>query len=117
MVEEESKEENRTVEEDEKDGRKDVGSKGKEIMNKGEQDGENMDEMRGVKGENRGQIILGLRFSRDRLHFLFRGHRGVIEQWVFRGLRLADNRWHTVVLAISGHHVRLTVDCSSPLEM
>uniref|UniRef100_A0A3Q3G0R4 Thrombospondin-type laminin G domain and EAR repeats a n=1 Tax=Labrus bergylta TaxID=56723 RepID=A0A3Q3G0R4_9LABR len=64
-----------------------------------------------------GRIILGLRLSRKRLHFLYRGHGGVTEHWVFGGARLADNQWHTLVLAVSRQHVRLTVDCNSPLEM
>ncbi|XP_062296675.1 thrombospondin-type laminin G domain and EAR repeat-containing protein [Scomber scombrus] len=79
---------------------------------------------RGVSGErekkqgknNEGRMILGLRLSRKRLHFVFKGHGGVIENWVFRGT-LADNQWHTLVLAVGGQHVRLTVDCSSPQEI
>lgn len=67
--------------------------------------------------EERGRVILGLRFSRKRLHFLFRGHGGVVEHWAFRGSRLADNQWHTLVLVVSSHHVRLTVDCRPPQEM
>ncbi|XP_069007924.1 thrombospondin-type laminin G domain and EAR repeat-containing protein-like isoform X2 [Embiotoca jacksoni] len=67
--------------------------------------------------EERAQILLGLKFSRKRLHFLFKGHGEVTEQWVFRGTRLADNQWHTLVLNIGTHHVRLTVDCNSPLEI
>ncbi|XP_060919431.1 thrombospondin-type laminin G domain and EAR repeat-containing protein-like isoform X1 [Labrus mixtus] len=65
----------------------------------------------------RGRIILGLRLSRKRLHFLYRGHGGVTEHWVFGGARLADNQWHTLVLAVGRQHVRLTVDCNSPLEI
>ncbi|XP_034531246.1 thrombospondin-type laminin G domain and EAR repeat-containing protein-like isoform X2 [Notolabrus celidotus] len=67
--------------------------------------------------EERGQIILGLRFSRKRLHFVYKGHGGVTEHSVFGGARLADNQWHTMVLAVSSQHVRLTVDCNSPLEI
>lgn len=67
--------------------------------------------------EERGRIILGLRFSRKSLHFLFKGHRGRVEHWVFRGTKLADNKWHTVVLNIAGEYARLTVDCDVPLEM
>ncbi|XP_053191834.1 thrombospondin-type laminin G domain and EAR repeat-containing protein-like [Scomber japonicus] len=66
--------------------------------------------------EGGGRIILGLRLSRKRLHFVFKGHGGVIENWVFRGT-LADNQWHTLVLAVGGQHVRLTVDCNSPQEI
>uniref|UniRef100_A0A3P8PIZ1 Thrombospondin-like N-terminal domain-containing protein n=1 Tax=Astatotilapia calliptera TaxID=8154 RepID=A0A3P8PIZ1_ASTCA len=64
-----------------------------------------------------GRLILGLKFSGKRLHFLYKGHRGVVEHWVFRGTQLADSQWHTLVLAIGSHHVKLTVDCSSPVEI
>uniref|UniRef100_A0A3Q3LAA9 Thrombospondin type laminin G domain and EAR repeats n=1 Tax=Mastacembelus armatus TaxID=205130 RepID=A0A3Q3LAA9_9TELE len=70
-----------------------------------------------MDNEERGRIILGLRISKKRLHFLFKGHRGAVEHWVFRNTRLADNQWHTVVLTISSQHARLTVDCAPPLEM
>ncbi|XP_056152352.1 thrombospondin-type laminin G domain and EAR repeat-containing protein [Lampris incognitus] len=40
-----------------------------------------------------------------------------MERRVFRGMRLADNQWHTLVLVIRDHHVRLTVDCRPPLEV
>uniref|UniRef100_A0A3Q4I623 Thrombospondin-type laminin G domain and EAR repeats a n=1 Tax=Neolamprologus brichardi TaxID=32507 RepID=A0A3Q4I623_NEOBR len=61
-------------------------------------------------------LKLGLKFSGKRLHFLYKGHRGVVEHWEFRGTQLADSQWHTLVLAIGSHHVKLTVDCSSPVE-
>uniref|UniRef100_A0A3Q3W5M0 Thrombospondin-like N-terminal domain-containing protein n=1 Tax=Mola mola TaxID=94237 RepID=A0A3Q3W5M0_MOLML len=70
-----------------------------------------------VKSAERGRLLLGLRLSRERLHFLFRSHGGVIEKWRFQGTRLADNQWHTLVLAIDSHRVSLTVDCRSPLEI
>ncbi|XP_054652149.1 thrombospondin-type laminin G domain and EAR repeat-containing protein-like isoform X2 [Dunckerocampus dactyliophorus] len=69
-----------------------------------------------TRAEHR-HLILGLRLSRSRLHLLFKGQRGVIQQSVFRGTRLTDNRWHTLVVSVGGGHVRLTVDCSSPWEM
>uniref|UniRef100_A0A672Z8Y8 Thrombospondin-type laminin G domain and EAR repeats a n=1 Tax=Sphaeramia orbicularis TaxID=375764 RepID=A0A672Z8Y8_9TELE len=72
---------------------------------------------RSTAAEEHGRIILGLRFSRNRLHFLFKGHAGVVEHWVFRGTGLTDNRWHTLVLAVNSRHVRLTVDCNAPMEM
>ncbi|XP_070698911.1 thrombospondin-type laminin G domain and EAR repeat-containing protein-like [Pempheris klunzingeri] len=74
-------------------------------------------EVRVKSNEERGRIILGLRFSGKRLHFLFRGRGGVVEHWGFQGTPLADNQWHTLVLAISNDNVRLTVDCGSPLEI
>ncbi|XP_040916634.1 thrombospondin-type laminin G domain and EAR repeat-containing protein-like [Toxotes jaculatrix] len=67
--------------------------------------------------EERGRITLGMRISRKCLHFLFKVHGGVVEHWVFQGTRLADNQWHTLVLTIGRQHVRLTVDCNSPLEI
>ncbi|XP_035529573.1 thrombospondin-type laminin G domain and EAR repeat-containing protein-like [Morone saxatilis] len=87
-----------------------------EMNKEGEQHGERKKERQVKSNKERGRIILGLRLSRKRLHFLFRGHGGVMEHWGFRGARLADNQWHTLVLAIGSHHVRLTVDCSPPLE-
>lgn len=74
-------------------------------------------ERRVKNNEERGRIILGLRLSRKRLHFLFQGHGGIVEHWGFRGARLADNQWHTLVLVVDSRQVRLTVDCSLPLEM
>ncbi|XP_029982945.1 thrombospondin-type laminin G domain and EAR repeat-containing protein-like [Sphaeramia orbicularis] len=74
-------------------------------------------ERRSTAAEEHGRIILGLRFSRNRLHFLFKGHAGVVEHWVFRGTGLTDNRWHTLVLAVNSRHVRLTVDCNAPMEI
>lgn len=74
------------------------------------------EEKHSKNNEERGRIILGLRFSRKYLHFLFKGHGGVVEHWVFRGTQLADNQWHTLVLTV-GSGVRLTVDCNSPVEM
>lgn len=82
-----------------------------------EQGGEEKKGSHVKSNEERGRIILGLRFSRKCLHFLFKGHGGVLEHWVFRGTRLADNQWHTLVLTVGSQHVRLTVDCNSPLEM
>uniref|UniRef100_A0A672HUZ5 Thrombospondin-type laminin G domain and EAR repeats a n=1 Tax=Salarias fasciatus TaxID=181472 RepID=A0A672HUZ5_SALFA len=49
------------------------------------------------------RILLGLKFSRKRLDLVFRGHGEVVEHWVFRGARLADNQWHTLVLVVGSH--------------
>ncbi|XP_036808101.1 thrombospondin-type laminin G domain and EAR repeat-containing protein-like [Oncorhynchus mykiss] len=77
---------------------------------KGSRDGEN--------SNSQGRLLIGLRFSRDRLYFLFRGRSGgVMAHWVFRGIELADDRWHTLVLAFSGHYATLTVDCNTHLEL
>ncbi|XP_029973422.1 thrombospondin-type laminin G domain and EAR repeat-containing protein-like [Salarias fasciatus] len=63
------------------------------------------------------RILLGLKFSRKRLDLVFRGHGEVVEHWVFRGARLADNQWHTLVLVVGSHRAALTVDCNTPLEV
>ncbi|XP_070835858.1 thrombospondin-type laminin G domain and EAR repeat-containing protein-like [Chaetodon trifascialis] len=104
--------EKRGVEEEEEEvGKGNILEKDKEMAQHGEREKE-----RRVRS-NEGRIILGLRFSRKRLHFLFRGEGGLVERWGFRGARLADNQWHTLVLVVGSHHARLTVDCSSPLEI
>ncbi|XP_028294144.1 thrombospondin-type laminin G domain and EAR repeat-containing protein isoform X2 [Gouania willdenowi] len=64
-----------------------------------------------------GRVALGLKFSRKRLKFFFKGQGEVTEHWVFRGTPLADTQWHTLVLVAGRHHVRLTVDCDPPLEI
>lgn len=82
-----------------------------------EQHGNREEERRVKSNEEPGRVILGLRFSKNHLHFLLKGHRGVVDHWVFRGTRLDDNQWHTLLLVVGSHHVRLTMDCNSPLEM
>ncbi|XP_043916218.1 thrombospondin-type laminin G domain and EAR repeat-containing protein [Protopterus annectens] len=65
-------------------------------------------------------VILGLRYSPSKFHFLFvtkEGQEIVKNRVTFRDVSLGDNHWHTVVLAVSGNHVSLTIDCSMPLEM
>ncbi|KAL4635824.1 thrombospondin-type laminin G domain and EAR repeat-containing protein-like [Arapaima gigas] len=63
-----------------------------------------------------GKLLLGLRFSQNKLHLLFLGGRG-IERVTLRAVWLADNRWHTLVLATAGCHTTLTLDCGIPLEI
>ncbi|XP_034063282.1 thrombospondin-type laminin G domain and EAR repeat-containing protein-like [Gymnodraco acuticeps] len=82
-----------------------------------EQHGNREEERRVKSNEEPGRVILGLRFSKNHLHFLLKGHRGVVDHWVFRGTRLDDNQWHTLLLVVGSHHVRLTMDCNSPLEI
>ncbi|XP_063068568.1 thrombospondin-type laminin G domain and EAR repeat-containing protein [Engraulis encrasicolus] len=62
------------------------------------------------------RLLLGLKVSRDRLHFLFQGSEAR-KKLSFRRVSLADGRWHTLVLALSGQHATLTIDCGMPLEM
>ncbi|XP_031414884.1 thrombospondin-type laminin G domain and EAR repeat-containing protein isoform X3 [Clupea harengus] len=63
-----------------------------------------------------GNLLLGLKFSKERLHLLYQGSEGR-ERLTFRRVQLANGHWHTLVLALSGHHATLTVDCGLPLEL
>ncbi|KAG1930660.1 protein kinase C-binding protein NELL2 [Pimephales promelas] len=69
-----------------------------------------------VVKEDVDQLLLGLRFSKDKVHLIYRGSMG-LERLSFKRIRLADNHWHSMVLAISGHHATLTLDCGIPLEL
>ncbi|KAG7233603.1 hypothetical protein INR49_006818 [Caranx melampygus] len=62
-------------------------------------------------------LLLGLRVSENRLHFLTMspGPSGR-SRLSFKDVSLDDNRWHTVVLAITGPYATLTIDCGLPLE-
>ncbi|KAJ3591986.1 hypothetical protein NHX12_007116 [Muraenolepis orangiensis] len=60
------------------------------------------------------RLLLGLRVSEHRVNFLV-GAGG--RRLSFRGIRLADSHWHTLVLAVSGHYATLTVDCGLPIDL
>ncbi|KAG7463719.1 hypothetical protein MATL_G00179580 [Megalops atlanticus] len=62
------------------------------------------------------RILLGLRFSQDRLHFLFMGPAGR-DRLTFKAIQLVDNHWHTLVLAVTGGYATLTMDCNVLLEL
>lgn len=62
------------------------------------------------------QLLMGLRVSQERLLFLFLGPVGW-HRLSFRSVGLADGRWHTLALAVSGPYATLTVDCGLPLEL
>ncbi|KAG7466965.1 hypothetical protein MATL_G00148250 [Megalops atlanticus] len=66
--------------------------------------------------EDTDRLLIGLRFSQEKLHFLFLGPGG-LDRITFQCVQLADNRWHTLVLAMSGHYATLTVDCGTPLDL
>ncbi|XP_069388750.1 thrombospondin-type laminin G domain and EAR repeat-containing protein isoform X2 [Paralichthys olivaceus] len=70
-----------------------------------------------VVDESSDLLLLGLCVSENRLHFVTTssaaGGRGRLS---FKDVGLDDNRWHTVVLAITGPYATLTVDCGLPLE-
>ncbi|KAJ0009109.1 hypothetical protein NQD34_016524, partial [Periophthalmus magnuspinnatus] len=65
----------------------------------------------------RGPLLLGLRYSRRRLHFLYRDPLGQVKKLVFRTGGIADSHWHTLVLAVKSRSVKLSVDCNPPLEI
>ncbi|XP_023253038.1 thrombospondin-type laminin G domain and EAR repeat-containing protein [Seriola lalandi dorsalis] len=63
-------------------------------------------------------LLLGLRVSENRLHFLTTPPgAGGRSRLSFMDVGLDDNRWHTMVLAITGPYATLTVDCGLPLEL
>uniref|UniRef100_A0A8C5M430 Thrombospondin type laminin G domain and EAR repeats n=1 Tax=Leptobrachium leishanense TaxID=445787 RepID=A0A8C5M430_9ANUR len=65
-------------------------------------------------------VLLGIRYSESKLHFLFSSPdnlNGWMAKATFRGILLSDNLWHTLVLAVSGTSVSLTIDCSVPVEI
>lgn len=64
------------------------------------------------------RFLLGLRLSKDHLHFLFsQPGRSRRSRVTFKDVRLDDNRWHTLSLGVAGQYVTLTVDCGLPVEM
>ncbi|XP_019368032.1 PREDICTED: thrombospondin-type laminin G domain and EAR repeat-containing protein [Gavialis gangeticus] len=73
-----------------------------------------------MMGEESSPVLVGLRYSLNKLHFLF-WSRELSNGWqtrvTFRDISLVDNQWHTLVLAVSGHSFSLTVDCSIPVDM
>ncbi|KAM4559500.1 thrombospondin-type laminin G domain and EAR repeat-containing protein-like [Odontesthes bonariensis] len=71
-----------------------------------------------VVKEESNLLLLGLRVSEDRLHLVttptgFGGRSRII----FKDVGLDDNRWHTIVLAVTGQYATLTIDCGLPLEL
>ncbi|XP_034090120.1 thrombospondin-type laminin G domain and EAR repeat-containing protein-like [Gymnodraco acuticeps] len=71
-----------------------------------------------VLEETSDSLVLGLRVSERRLHLLVSGPgSGARSRVSFKDVALDDNRWHTLVLAVSGHYATLTVDCGLPLEL
>ncbi|KAI5614969.1 thrombospondin-type laminin G domain and EAR repeat-containing protein, partial [Silurus asotus] len=62
------------------------------------------------------ELLVGLRLTHDKVHFL-RRIDGKAERVTFRQVNVADGRWHTMVLALSGHYATLTLDCNVPVEM
>ncbi len=69
-----------------------------------------------LEGDSDDEPLLGLRLSQNKFHFLQKGHRSR-KRITFKAVGLDDNRWHTVVLAVTGRYTILTVDCGTPLEL
>ncbi|XP_036965589.1 thrombospondin-type laminin G domain and EAR repeat-containing protein-like isoform X2 [Acanthopagrus latus] len=71
-----------------------------------------------VVEEGSDSLLLGLRVSENRLHFVaMPPDAGGRSRLVFKDVELDDNRWHTLVLAVTGLYATLTVDCGLPLEL
>ncbi|CAK6974032.1 thrombospondin-type laminin G domain and EAR repeat-containing protein-like [Scomber scombrus] len=72
-----------------------------------------------VVEEEADSLLLGLRLSENRLHLLTSapGAGRNRNRLSFNEVGLDDNRWHTVVLAVTGPYATLTVDCGLPLEL
>ncbi|XP_075793438.1 thrombospondin-type laminin G domain and EAR repeat-containing protein isoform X2 [Pelodiscus sinensis] len=63
--------------------------------------------------------LVGLSYSRNKLHFLFWSRElsgGRETRVTFHGVSFSDGQWHTLVLAVSGQFFSLTVDCSDPID-
>ncbi|XP_013361553.1 PREDICTED: thrombospondin-type laminin G domain and EAR repeat-containing protein [Chinchilla lanigera] len=73
-----------------------------------------------VVAEDRDALLLGLRYSPTRLHFLFL-HEDAAGAWQtrvsFRSPGLMDSQWHTLVLAVSEGSFSLTTDCGLPVDI
>ncbi|XP_028993372.1 thrombospondin-type laminin G domain and EAR repeat-containing protein-like isoform X2 [Betta splendens] len=68
--------------------------------------------------ETSDSLLLGLRVSNNHLHFITMptGKRGR-SRLSYKDIGLDDNRWHTMVLAITGPYATLTLDCGLPLQL
>ncbi|KAM9304852.1 thrombospondin-type laminin G domain and EAR repeat-containing protein [Gastrophryne carolinensis] len=65
-------------------------------------------------------VLLGLRYSENKLHFLFWNAEDpdkLQNKVTFRGISLSDDRWHTLILAVSGTSIILTIDCGIQTEI
>ncbi|XP_024143109.1 thrombospondin-type laminin G domain and EAR repeat-containing protein isoform X1 [Oryzias melastigma] len=71
-----------------------------------------------VVKEGSNLLLLGLRVSENHLHLVILSPAvGRRSRVTFKDVNLDDNRWHTVVLAVTGPYATLTVDCGLPLEI
>ncbi|XP_066222001.1 thrombospondin-type laminin G domain and EAR repeat-containing protein [Saccopteryx leptura] len=73
-----------------------------------------------VVAEGPDALLLGLRYSPTRLHFLFLSEdaAGAWQTRVsFRSPALMDSQWHTLILAVSEDSFSLTTDCGVPVDI
>ncbi|ELK33842.1 Protein TSPEAR [Myotis davidii] len=73
-----------------------------------------------VVAEGPDALLLGLRYSPTRLHFLFLSQdaAGAWQTRVsFHSPALMDSQWHTLVLAVSEDSFSLTTDCGVPVDI
>lgn len=73
-----------------------------------------------VLAEGPDALLLGLRYSPTRLHFLFLSEdaAGAWQTRVsFWSPALMDSQWHTLVLAVSESSFSLTTDCGVPVDI
>ncbi|XP_054643835.1 thrombospondin-type laminin G domain and EAR repeat-containing protein-like isoform X2 [Dunckerocampus dactyliophorus] len=69
-------------------------------------------------GEEADSLLLGLRVSQNCIHLMVNHpSAGRRSRLTFKEVRLDDNHWHTIVLAVTGPHAALTIDCGLPLEL
>lgn len=68
--------------------------------------------------EGSDSLLLGFRVCKNRLQILTTppGISGR-SRLSFTDVGLDDNRWHTVVLVVTGPYATLTVDCGLPVEL
>ncbi|XP_025892196.1 thrombospondin-type laminin G domain and EAR repeat-containing protein [Nothoprocta perdicaria] len=73
-----------------------------------------------LMAEESHNVLVGLRYSPNKLHFLFWSQEhsnGWQTRVTFRNVSLSDNQWHTLILAVSGQSFSLTVDCKVPNDV
>ncbi|NXX74988.1 TSEAR protein, partial [Urocolius indicus] len=73
-----------------------------------------------LMAEGSPDVLVGLRHGPGKLHFQFWSQQragGWHTRVTFPNVSLADGRWHTLVLAVSGRSFSLTLDCSSPKDV
>uniref|UniRef100_A0A3B3S923 Thrombospondin-type laminin G domain and EAR repeats a n=1 Tax=Paramormyrops kingsleyae TaxID=1676925 RepID=A0A3B3S923_9TELE len=60
-------------------------------------------------------LLLGLQVGQEKLQLLVQDGSGQ-RRITVRGVPLADGRWHTLVLSVTGRHATVTMDCDTLFE-